>query len=177
MWMKKKYSLRFEGEQHTAVVARQGDRTAVQLCEDCELHAIDHRSVQGGRALSLEIGGRLYLVHVTSLDNNGNLALTLNGRAVAMNVMDELKAQALESLGGGASDGTIRADIPGLVVQIPVQPGEAVEAGQPVIVVEAMKMQNELAAPVAGVVREIPVVVGQAVNPGEILLVIEASDA
>lgn len=173
MWMKKKYSVRFEDEQHTVVVARQGNETALQLCDDCELHPIDHVSVQGGRALSLEIGGRLHLVHVTGLDNNGNLAVTLNGRHVVVNVMDELKAQALDSLGGGAADGTIRADIPGLVVKIPVQPGDVVQPGQPVIVVEAMKMQNELAAPVAGTVREIPVAEGQAVNPGDTLVVIE----
>lgn len=177
MWMKKKYSVRFEDEQHTAVVARFGDETAIQVCDDCDLHPIDHCAVQGGRALSLEIGGRLHLVHVSSLDNNGNLALTLNGRHVVVNVMDELKAQAMDSLDGGAADGTIRADIPGLVVQIPVKPGEAVEAGQPVIVVEAMKMQNELAAPVAGTVSEIPVSEGQAVNPGDTLVVIEPAES
>lgn len=176
MWMKKKYSVRFEGEQHTAVVARSGDETAVQVCEECELHPINHYRVQGGRALSLEIGGKLHLVHVSSLDNNGDLAVTLNGRHVVVNVMDELKAQAIDSLGGGTVDGTIRADIPGLVVQIPVQSGDEVEAGQPVIVVEAMKMQNELAAPVAGTVREIPVAEGQAVNPGDTLVVIEPAE-
>jgi biotin carboxyl carrier protein len=171
--MKKKYSLRFEDEQHNAVVAKQGDETAVQSCDDCELERVGCRPVLGGKALSLRIAGRWHLVHVTGLDRNGNLALSLAGRSVQVNVMDELKAQALESLGGGAASGTICADIPGLVVEVRVAEGDTVEPGQAVIVVEAMKMQNELTASVAGTVREIPVAVGQAVNPGDVLVVIE----
>ncbi len=171
--MKKKYSLRFEDEQHNAVVARQGDETAVQSCNDCELERVGCRSVLGGKALSLRIGNRWHLVHVTGLDHNGNLALTLGGRNLQVHVMDELKAQALASLGDGTAGGTICADIPGLVVEIRVAAGDTVEAGQPVIVVEAMKMQNELSTSVAGTVREIPVEEGQAVNPGDVLIEIE----
>jgi biotin carboxyl carrier protein len=64
--------------------------------------------------------------------------------------------------------------MPGVVVAIPVKPGDAVEAGQPVIVVEAMKMQNELGAEAAGVVVSIEVQVGSTVSGGDVLVRLEA---
>ena len=171
--MKKRYMLKFEDEHKHAVVARQGEQTAVQICDDCEATPVSHHPVLGGKAISLRFGDRLHLVHVTGLNSNGDLALTLDGRPVRMNVMDELKAQALDSLGGSAGSGTIAADIPGLVVEIRVAEGQKVHQGEPVVVVEAMKMQNELVAAVTGTVTGIPVSVGQAVNPGDPLIVIE----
>ena len=103
----------------------------------------------------------------------GNVVATIDGRPIHLTVMDELKAQALESLGEVAGSGSIMADIPGLVVEVRVAEGQKVHQGEPVIVVEAMKMQNELCAQVAGVVAQIPVSAGEAVNPGDILVVIE----
>ncbi|MBU8871530.1 MAG: biotin/lipoyl-binding protein [Gemmatimonadales bacterium] len=173
MWMKKRYVLKFEDEQQGAVVARQGTETAVQVCDECEMTSVNYHTVLSGKAISLRYGGRLHLIHITGLDNNGNLAITMNGRPVQLSVMDELKAQALDSLGSATGSGTIAADIPGLVVEIKVQEGEKVHQGEPVIVIEAMKMQNELVAAVSGTVTGIPVEKGQAVNPGDPLIIIE----
>jgi biotin carboxyl carrier protein len=72
-----------------------------------------------------------------------------------------------------AHRGALHAPMPGLVVEVLVRPGETVEAGRPVVVVEAMKMQNALAAPVAGHVRSVAVEPGAAVESGALLLVIE----
>ncbi len=170
--MKKRYVLSYEGEQHTAVVAKDADKIAVQV-DDGERSEIDCAPVLGGRALSVRIGGKIRLVHLTGLDNAGKVAATIGGRPIPLTVMDELHAMALESLGTAASSGTIAADIPGLVIEVRVKEGQKVHQGQPVIVVEAMKMQNELAAPVAGTVMEIPVGAGDTVNPGDTLVVIE----
>jgi biotin carboxyl carrier protein len=63
--------------------------------------------------------------------------------------------------------------MPGRVVKILVAPGDAVTARQPVIVVEAMKMENELRSPKAGRVRDIPVSEGASVEGGRVLVVIE----
>ncbi|MCB1183980.1 biotin/lipoyl-binding protein [bacterium] len=174
--LKKKYVLNIGPEQRGAVVARDGRDTAVQV-DDGELTPVNYRPVLNGKAISIRYGGRLHLVHVTGVNGNGQLQVTVNGRPVALTVMDELKAQALESLGGGAGSGTIAADIPGLVVEIKVALGDRVNLGDPVIVVEAMKMQNELTAAVSGTVREIPVGAGQSVNPGDVLVVIEPETA
>jgi len=67
----------------------------------------------------------------------------------------------------------IKAAMPGRVVNVLVAPGDNVTVGQGVIVVEAMKMENELKSPKAGKVIEVKVVAGQTVEKGELLLSIE----
>jgi biotin carboxyl carrier protein len=68
--------------------------------------------------------------------------------------------------------GELHAPMPGLVVQVLTHEGEVVEAGQPVVIVEAMKMQNALVAPLKGRVRSVPVTPGTAVESGQLLLAI-----
>lgn len=170
--MKKNYVVNLEGEQRNAQVARLGAETEVSVA-DGPLVPVNYRPVLQGKAISIRHGGRLHLVHITGLDNTGGAVATLNGRPVNLSVLDELKAQALESLGDAAGSGTIAADIPGLVIEVKVSEGQHVQMGEPVIVVEAMKMQNELSAAVSGVVTSIPVEAGQAVNPGDVLVQIE----
>jgi biotin carboxyl carrier protein len=68
--------------------------------------------------------------------------------------------------------GELHAPMPGLVVQVLTHEGEDVEAGHPLVVVEAMKMQNALVAPLKGRVRSIPVSPGTAVETGQLLLAI-----
>jgi biotin carboxyl carrier protein len=67
----------------------------------------------------------------------------------------------------------IRAIIPGRIVSVAVGPGDAVEAGQTLLAVEAMKMQNELRAPRGGTVRSVPARAGSTVELGDILVVLE----
>ena len=172
MLMKKRYVLSHDGQQHNATVATAGQETQVQIA-DGPSHPVNYWPVLGGRAISIRLNGHMHLVHITGLDNKGNVMATIDGRPVHLTVMDELKAQALQSLGAVGGSGVLTADIPGLVVEIKVAPGQKVHQGEPVIVVEAMKMQNELCAGVAGTVAEIPVGEGQSVNPGDTLLVIE----
>jgi biotin carboxyl carrier protein len=170
--MKKKYLLGYDDRKATAVVARDGADAMVQVDEG-DLVPVHFLPVLGGKAISIRYGGRLHLVYLTGNGGSGTVQATIGGRPVSLTVMDELRAQALESLGEGAASGTITADIPGLVVEIKVAAGQAVKKGEPVIVVEAMKMQNELTAAIDGVVGSIPVTVGDSVNPGDSLVIIE----
>ncbi len=170
--MKKRYVLNNDGEQHSAVIAHEGVQVAIEI-DDLAATPVDAAVVLNGRALSLRVGSRMHLVHLSGLDNKGSVAATLRGRPLTLQVLDELRALALESLGNAAGSGTVTTDIPGLVVEVKVKVGQKVHQGQPVVVVEAMKMQNELAAAVAGSVVEVPVSAGQTVNPGESLVVIE----
>ncbi len=172
MLMKKSYVLHVDGQEHHTVVASGDDQTLVQI-GDGPLTDLDNWPVQGGKAFSLRVGNRMHLVHLTGMDSKGNVMATINGRPVPLQVMDELKAQALASLGSAAGNGTIAADIPGLVVEVKVGVGQVVHQGEPVIVVEAMKMQNELCASVGGTVTSIPVAAGQTVNPGDPLVIID----
>jgi biotin carboxyl carrier protein len=74
---------------------------------------------------------------------------------------------------GGEGRAAITAPMPGKIVRILVSPGDEVEAGQGVIVVEAMKMQNEMKSPRAGRVASIPVKENESVAAGAVLAVIE----
>lgn len=73
--------------------------------------------------------------------------------------------------GGGA----VTAPLPGLVLDVKVEPGQTVAAGQVVIILEAMKMENEIVAPMDGTVAAVDVAKGTSVGAGDRLLVIEAS--
>jgi biotin carboxyl carrier protein len=76
-----------------------------------------------------------------------------------------------------ATRGELHAPMPGLVVQVLTHEGEEVEAGHPLVVVEAMKMQNALVAPLKGRVRSIPVTPGTAVETGQLLLAITPEES
>ncbi len=69
--------------------------------------------------------------------------------------------------------GHLRARIPGVVVSVAVQPGRKVKRGDPLLILEAMKMRNELLSPAEGVVTKVYVTPGQMVTKGELLLEIE----
>ena len=62
-----------------------------------------------------------------------------------------------------SGDGRVKAPIPGLISRILVEPGATVSAGQPLVILEAMKMENEIRAPFEGVVQTVSVTVGQTV--------------
>ena len=85
--------------------------------------------------------------------------------------LDELTARALETAGrrAGRRSGDVKAPIPGRVLRILVKPGDAVEAGMPLVVLEAMKMENEVRAPRDGTIASIDVAAGQAVGAGDVL--------
>lgn len=78
---------------------------------------------------------------------------------------------ALASRRGGS--GSLKAQMPGKVVKVLIGQGDTVESGQGLVIVEAMKMQNELKAPTSGIVKTCRVVEGQNVNGGDLLFEIE----
>lgn len=77
--------------------------------------------------------------------------------------------------GGGASDGALRAPMPGRIVAAPLKAGDAVAKGQPVVVLEAMKMEHALTAPFDGVVETLSVAVGDQATEGTVLAVVKAN--
>ena len=76
-------------------------------------------------------------------------------------------------VGDAAADREIQAPMPGLVLRVLVAPGDAVEAGQGVVVLEAMKMENELTAPAAGTVAAVHAAPGDAVAKNDLLVEVD----
>ena len=81
----------------------------------------------------------------------------------------------LRSAGVGKKEGRIKATMPGLIRKLLVQPGDTVEAGQGIVIMEARKMENEIKTPVSGVLADFGVSEGQAVDKGAFLFEVEAS--
>lgn len=107
---------------------------------------------------------------------DGSLAVRVRGRVIRFAMLDERRhkmkeAQSTRFDAGGASG--VQSPMPGKVIQILVREGDAVSEGQGVIVVEAMKMENELRAPRSGTVASLRVKEGAAVEAGALLLTIE----
>jgi len=103
---------------------------------------------------------------------NGELIVHVNGVAIPVTVMDGRRRNSRS----GASDARPRAIVapmPGRIVKVLVKPGAAVTARQPLVVVEAMKMENELRAPRAGMVAEVRVSEGSSVEANAVLVVLE----
>jgi biotin carboxyl carrier protein len=128
----------------------------------------------------LLLGGESWTVAAQPLDGEGRWALGVAGERVEVEVLDErtraLQAHAATSptLARGA---TMRAPMPGLVVRVHAAPGQLVEAGAGLVVVEAMKMENELRAPHAGAVETVHVAVGQTVEKGAPLVTLANPEA
>ncbi|HXP84005.1 MAG TPA: biotin/lipoyl-containing protein [Bryobacteraceae bacterium] len=122
----------------------------------------------GAGSASVLIGGRNFRV---VLSKPGEA--TVNGRTLAVEVSDP--RDRLSSQESAASHGSqqVRAPMPGKVVRVLAAVGDVVEEGRGLVVVEAMKMQNEMKSPQAGRVTEVRARAGAAVTAGEVLVVIE----
>ena len=105
---------------------------------------------------------------------SGQLLVGLDGRTVAVTVNGR-RARRAGAHGGADAHGeqAVVAPMPGRVVRVLVAPGDVVAARQGVVVVEAMKMENELRSPKAGRVKDVAVTPGTSVEAGRVLVVIE----
>jgi acetyl-CoA/propionyl-CoA carboxylase biotin carboxyl carrier protein len=103
--------------------------------------------------------------------------VTWLGRDGATWAIGEAPPPALRGARAGSADGTVRSPMPGTILAVHVAVGDTVSAGQPVLVVEAMKMEHTVTAPLDGVITELTAKAGQQVPMDETLAVIEAAVA
>lgn len=156
-----------DGSQHTFKVERAEGMIRV----NGQVVTVNASAPHAG-ALSLVIGGRSFEVLASTV--GGEQVLVVNGHRLGVEVSDPRSLKSRRRAGAGQEGPKkVIAPMPGKVIRIVAQAGDEVAAGDGVVVIEAMKMQNELKSPKSGKVAKIAVKEGDTVNPGDTLAIIE----
>ncbi len=153
----KEYSIEIIDTHHVAI--------------DGRVQEVDFESVSGQPVFSLIIDGKSYESYVYETEE-GWQVLT-RGRQYNLTVEDEREKRLRAAAGGGVVESGeyhLKAPMPGLIVSIPFKEGDKVEKGQVLVILESMKMQNELKSPKAGVVGRIRAKQGETVEQRQALL-------
>lgn len=167
-----KLTAEIENEKHALEVKRDGERVVADV--DGRRYELEVREPEPGVYL-LIADGRVYECRVEREAAQPSLVHVHTGnQAYAVKLIDPKRLRAGQSAGAQA-DGAAQvvAVMPGKIVRVLVEQGESIEAGQGIVVVEAMKMQNEMKSPRAGRVAELQATPGATVNAGDVLAVIE----
>lgn len=169
-----KFIVRLDGTEKVLHVSRDGTDYRIDI--DGRLLNVDCRTFGDADALSLLIDHKSYWVEAAPVKpERGEYFARVLGRHYDVEVLDELMVAVRDAERSREHTGpfTVRAPMPGLVVQVRVEPGAHVSVGDAVVVMEAMKMRNELASEVAGVVKSVTVAVGDKVDSQAPLVTIE----
>lgn len=165
-----KYFVTVNGEEHEVVL--DGDGVHVNGA-DVQAHVAD---VEGTPVRLVTIGDAVHRVLVRRGDRRGVYTLSLDGHRYEVDALDE-RARTIRELSGASAAATgpapLVAPMPGLIVRVDVKAGDVVQAGQGLVVMEAMKMENELRAIADGTVKAVLIAVGTAVEKGAVLLEME----
>jgi biotin carboxyl carrier protein len=146
-------------------VAVDGERLRAHLTE-----------VEGTPLRQVVIGDDVHRVVVRRDGGRGRYTLWIDGYRYEVEALDE-RTRAIRDMSTATAVASgpapLVAPMPGLVVRVNVEPGDTVDAGQGLVVMEAMKMENELRAPAGGTVRRVSVAPGTAVEKGAVLVELE----
>jgi biotin carboxyl carrier protein len=167
-----KYFVTVNGRDHEVdVVERLG---ALEVAVDGKPLAFSYEEVDDLGQVVVLRDGKSFALSIEGEESRAAVTLAGHFYDVRLENERERAAHAAERAGGKAG-GVVTGIMPGIVVEILVKKGDAVEKGQPLLILSAMKMQNEIAAPAAGVVAEVHVTAGQAVAVGARLVTLAVS--
>jgi len=141
---------------------------------DGKVYAVDFESVSGQPVYSLIVDGKSHEAYAAQGEENWQVLL--RGRLYPVTVEDEREKRLRSAAGGGVAETGefhLRAPMPGLIVTIPVEEGQVVKRGQVLLILESMKMQNELKAPRDGIIGRVRVKPGETVEQKQTLLSIQ----
>jgi biotin carboxyl carrier protein len=160
-------------ESQTDIEIR-GQGARITAVVDGRKYELDFQRASGGHYLLLH-EGRVFDCQVEGrLESGSTVEVAVGATLHAVTLLDPKRLRGASGA-GAHGDGAARivAPMPGKIVRLLVEAGQEVEAGSGVIVVEAMKMQNEMKSPKSGRVVSINVAVGATVNGGDLLAVVE----
>jgi pyruvate carboxylase subunit B len=163
------------------IIDLEGQRNEVELDSDSacigdDVTPASLTEVEGTPIHLASIGNEVHRVVVRSGPGRGSYTIWMGGYRFVVEALDE-RARAIRDITAKATapsgPAPVVAPMPGLIVRISVNAGDQVSAGQGLVVMEAMKMENELRAPGAGRVRTVRVEPGTAVEKGAVLVELE----
>jgi len=157
------------GERDATITVEELGGANYKVAIDGVEHVVDAHQV-AGRLWSVLYRDASFVVDVTRLPSE-EYEVLIQGDCHKFTLMNEQRRAMIRA--GGKGSAMLTSPMPGKVVKLLVKEGQEVAAGQGVIVVEAMKMENELKSAVAGKVKEIFVEEGQVVESGAKLLLVE----
>jgi biotin carboxyl carrier protein len=165
-----RYHAILNGEEHAVEVTQRGDGYRVVIGE--KVLDVDAVHLQGN-AVSLLCGTRSARCDIEQA-KDGKLNVLVGETIYPLELLDERKLRMRKAVGKFSLEGPQRIDapMPGKVVRVLVKVGDEVTEGQGLLVVEAMKMENELRSPKAGKITELHAVEGAAVESGAKLAVV-----
>ena len=160
------------GMEHTLELQRRGP--GVVAAVDGRRYELSAREIEPGMYL-LQLGERVYECRVRTVDfGRGVSEVSVGQQEFHVRLIDPKRLSHTQATGALATGRVaVIAPMPGRVVRVLVEVGARVEAGVGVIIVEAMKMQNEMKAPKAGTVVALNAEAGTTVNAGDVLAVVE----
>jgi biotin carboxyl carrier protein len=162
-----KYYVTVNGEDHEVdVTERMGE---LRVTVDGAPTEVSYEEVDRLGQVAMVMDGRSYAVSIEGDEND--VSVSVAGRFFKVLVEDERERAAHAAERETArKGGVVKSVMPGIVIKLLVAEGDTVEQGEPLLILEAMKMQNEIAAPATAVVRAVHVAEGQAVGGGETLV-------
>ncbi len=167
-----KLTAEIDGQSYALDVRREGAR--VEASVDGRRYELEARETEAGMFLLLA-GGRVYECRASrNSEQGGATEVHLGDEIFQVTLVDPKRLRGAREAGAEASGrAQIKASMPGKVVRVHVEAGALVEAGDALVVVEAMKMQNELKSPKSGTVVEVRAETGATVNAGDVMVVVE----
>ena len=162
-----KFIARHDGVDYRVDVERHG--SGYRVCIDDRCMMADMVEAGDVRSLRLEDGTQISLLH--HRDGNAHEISMMNA-TVKLELIDPLALRRKSREDESSAGGTIKALMPGRIVRVLVNKGDAVRKGTGLLILEAMKMENEIQAPADGVVESIFVTQGQTVEAGAELIAV-----
>ena len=167
-----KYFVTVNGSEHEVVIDEHSDELKVEV--DGQSLDISYEEVDSLGQVAMNVNG---MAHAVSIEGDANTChVVMAGYSYDVELEDQRERAAHAAERANSGGGVVKSVMPGVVLELLVEVGDEVEERGPLLILEAMKMQNEIDSPSAARVTAIHVAKGEAVSAGQKLVTLEPLD-